>query len=76
MESLVLGEWLGVEGIEGVVETSVILAVVSDWIDGDSINSNRDNARSLYSFCKYSIYIQVFKENLHVSLPVYFLFNE
>lgn len=38
VESLVLGEWLGGEGIEGVVETSVILAVVSDWIDGDSIN--------------------------------------
>lgn len=40
---LELGEWPGVDGGgEGGVETSVILAGVSDWTDGDSIKSNKE----------------------------------
>lgn len=40
---LELGEWPGVDGGgEGGVETSVILAGVSDWMDGDSIKSNKE----------------------------------
>ena len=32
----------GVEGVGGGVETSMILPGVNDWIDGDSINPNKE----------------------------------